>query len=104
MNELASWLVPITLTGLVGAVIWIVRLAMVITILQKDNESQSKEIDGLGQRIADHETWDRAQHKELFDSRNKDAVTLERLTTLFEGMDAKIDEILLRERARNGIH
>ncbi len=104
MNELASWLVPITLTGLVGAVIWIVRLAMVITVLQKDNEAQTKEIDGLGVRLSTHETWDREQHKELFDSRNEMTGIMARIVAKLEDIGKNVDEILDRERRRNGVH
>lgn len=104
MNDLLGWAVPLTLTGLVGAVAWIVRLAMVITVLQKDNEAQSKEIDGLGQRLSDHEAWDRAQHKELFDSRNETTGIMARIVAKLEDIGKNVDEILDRERRRNGVH
>lgn len=102
MSEIAAWLIPLTTTGLVGLVIWIIKIAMDYAAMKKDLERAQVDIDRMGKLIAEHAEWDRNSHKELFDSRNKDAVTLERLTTLFEGMDRKLDEILERERARNG--
>lgn len=102
MNDVASWLVPLTTTGLVGAIIWTVKIAMDYASLKKDLERAQDDIDKIGKIMSDHAEWDRVSHKELFDSRNKDAVTLERLTTLFEGMDRKLDEILERERSRTG--
>ena len=104
MNDLLAWLVPLTTMGLMGAVIWTVKIAMDYASLKKDVENVQVDMDRIGKLVADHAEWDRASHKELFDSRNLDAVTLERLKTLFEGMDRKLDEILERERARNGSH
>ena len=104
MNDLLAWLIPLVLAGLVGTVIWIVKIAMDYAAMKKDLERSQGDIDRVGKLVAEHAEWDRASHKELFDSRNLDAVTLERLKTLFEGMDRKLDEILEKERSRNGVH
>lgn len=107
INVILGWLIPLIasiITGIVAIVIWIVKLAIDLTSLKKDNEQQAKELERLdAQNKADME-WNRGQHKELFDRNNEDAKTLVELKTLFENMDKKIDEILDRERSRNGIN
>lgn len=104
MNEILSWLVPVVLGGLVGAVAWIVRLAMIITVLQKDNESQAKEITRLDNGFTENKIWNREEHEKLFVSRNDLEKAIIGIQSTLNNMDEKIQEILTRERARNGSH
>lgn len=95
-QTLLSWLVPLLMTGLVGAVAWIVRLAMIITVLQKDNERQELELAQIKSDAKDHAEWDRAQHKELFDSRNDSREASARIHTTLESIERNTNEILSR--------
>lgn len=96
MMDIASWLVPLLLTGLVGAVAWIVRLAMIITVLQKDNDRQERDLADIKADAKAHVEWDRAQHKELFDSRNDSRETSARILSTLESVERNTTEILSR--------
>lgn len=102
-NEMLAWVVPLVMTGLVGAVVWIVKLAVDLMSMRKDNERQAEDIKRLTADVEKHDEWDRAQHKELFDRGLADAKLLERLMALVETVSKNVDEILERERARNGV-
>lgn len=91
MNEILSWLVPLLATAIVGVVAWVVRLAVMLTKMQADSDARDRKLDSHIQQTQEHVNWNRGQHEELFISRNGMEKVLERLTTLFEGMDKKQD-------------
>ena len=102
MNDLLSLIIPLTLTGLVGAVAWIIRLEIRLTNLVKDNEAQTATLTRLEKAVEDNRAWNREEHEKLFDSRNLTNEAIIKITTIVSNMDTKIDEILRREIARNG--
>jgi primosomal protein N'' len=102
-KELLAILLPLIAAGLVGAVAWIIKLEVNLITLRKDNEQQNKDINRLSAESEKHDDWDRAQHKELFDRALSDAKVLERLLTMVENIGRNVDEILERERQRNGV-
>lgn len=96
MTDMLGWIVPLVLTGLIGAVAWIVRLAMIITVLQKDNDRQERDLEQIKSDAKDHVEWDRGQHKELFDSRNDSRETAVRILSTLESVERNTNEILTR--------
>lgn len=96
VESILSWLVPLIVAGLVGAVGWIVRLAIQLNSIVKDIESGKKDTDLLRKDYEFHKAHNAGQHEELYTSRNQTDQTLVLLKTLFENMDKKLDQLLDR--------
>lgn len=91
-----GWVIPLFCTGLVGAVVWIVKLAIELNSMSKDIQSLSKDLETAKETIRTHMAHNAGQHEELFLSRNQTDQTLVLLKTLFENMDKKLDQLLDR--------
>lgn len=102
MNEILSWVVPLTSTITLGSVAWLIKLAIDYTSVKKDLEVALRDIDRLEKGFEENKGWNRNEHEKLYNSRND----LEKIIIRFEGilktMDEKIQEILERERAKKG--
>lgn len=97
MNDsILAWLTPMVVTGLVGAVIWIIRLAIQLNSMSKDIETGERDLETVKKDFEFHKAHNAGQHEELYVSRNQTDQTLVLLKTLFENMDKKLDQLLDR--------
>ncbi len=102
MNDILSWLVPLLCLILAGSVAWLIKLAVDMNSLKKDNEYQDKVIEGLQKSMDEHKAQNQMQHEELYTSRNQVDVSLGKLETLVVGLDKKLDQLLDRRKEERG--